>query len=112
VRAAEVTFKPSVPPLVARNFEVLNTNLAVRRIADSPRLPSSGVLISRFWRGGVVTAGPSILVGLVARASAKLNYAELCGLLAVSIIDQPALALTFAQQTTRSDVRAVAYAAV
>jgi uncharacterized transporter YbjL len=60
----------------------------------------------------VVTAGPSILVGLVARASAKLNHAELCGLLAVSNIDLPALALTFAQQTTRSDVRAVAYAAV
>lgn len=60
--------------------------------------------------GALVTAVPLIVVGLVARAWKKLNYAELCGLLAGSMTDPPALA--FAQQTTRSDVPAVAYAAV
>jgi putative transport protein len=40
----------------------------------------------------------------------KTNYAELCGLLAGSMTDPPALA--FAQQTTASDAPAVAYATV
>ncbi len=66
------------------------------------------------WRwlacGAVVTAMPLIVVGLVARAWKKLNFAELCGLLAGSMTDPPALA--FAQQTTQSDAPAVAYAAV
>jgi putative transport protein len=60
--------------------------------------------------GVVVTAVPLVLVGVVARAWKKLNYAELCGLLAGSMTDPPALA--FAQQTTGSDAPAVAYATV
>ena len=38
-----------------------------------------------------------VIVGFVARRWQKLNYAELCGLLAGSMTDPPALA--FAQQT-------------
>ena len=60
--------------------------------------------------GAVVTAVPLMAVGLLARAWKKLNYAELCGLLAGSMTDPPALA--FAQQTTGSDAPAVAYATV
>jgi putative transport protein len=60
--------------------------------------------------GAAITAGPLVLVGLLARAWKKLNYAELCGLLAGSMTDPPALA--FAQQTTASDAPAVAYATV
>ncbi|HEY8994416.1 MAG TPA: putative transporter [Lacunisphaera sp.] len=60
--------------------------------------------------GAIITAGPLVLVGVVARAWKKLNYAELCGLLAGSMTDPPALA--FAQQTTASDAPAVAYATV
>ena len=60
--------------------------------------------------GAAITAVPLIIVGLVARAWKKLNYAELCGLLAGSMTDPPALA--FAQQTTASDAPAVAYATV
>ncbi|HEX2861586.1 MAG TPA: putative transporter [Lacunisphaera sp.] len=66
------------------------------------------------WRwllfGAAITAGPLVVVGLLARAWKKLNYAELCGLLAGSMTDPPALA--FAQQTTASDAPAVAYATV
>ena len=58
----------------------------------------------------MVTAVPLLLVGLVARAWKKINYAEICGLLAGSMTDPPALA--FAQQTTASDAPAVAYASV
>lgn len=60
--------------------------------------------------GAVVTIVPLVVVGLLARAWKKLNYSELCGLLAGSMTDPPALA--FAQQTTGSDAPAVAYATV
>jgi putative transport protein len=60
--------------------------------------------------GALITAVPLVVVGLLARAWQKLNYAELCGLLAGSMTDPPALA--FAQQTTASDAPAVAYATV
>lgn len=60
--------------------------------------------------GAVVTAVPLLLVGLLARAWKKINYTEICGLLAGSMTDPPALA--FAQQTTASDAPAVAYASV
>lgn len=60
--------------------------------------------------GAVITALPLLITGIVARAWMKLNYAELCGLLAGSMTDPPALA--FAQQTTQSDAPAVAYATV
>jgi len=60
--------------------------------------------------GALITAVPLFVVALVARAWKKLNYAELCGLLAGAMTDPPALA--FAQQTTQSDAPAVAYAAV
>lgn len=60
--------------------------------------------------GAVITAVPLLVVGLLARAWKKLNYAELCGLLAGAMTDPPALA--FAQQSTGSDAPAVAYASV
>lgn len=60
--------------------------------------------------GAVITAVPLMVIGLVARFWKKLNYAELCGLLAGSMTDPPALA--FAQETTGSDAPAVAYATV
>jgi len=60
--------------------------------------------------GALVTAVPLLIVGLVARAWKKINYTEICGLLAGSMTDPPALA--FAQQTTASDAPAVAYASV
>jgi putative transport protein len=63
-----------------------------------------------FLCGAVVTIVPLLTVGLLARAWKKLNYTELCGLLAGSMTDPPALA--FAQQTTGSDAPAVAYATV
>ncbi|MFI5335542.1 MAG: permease, partial [Opitutales bacterium] len=60
--------------------------------------------------GALITLVPLLVVGLVARAWKKLNYAELCGVLAGSMTDPPALA--FAQQHLGSDAPAVAYATV
>ena len=60
--------------------------------------------------GAVITIVPVVIVGLIARAWKKINYAELCGLLAGSMTDSTALA--FAQQATASDAPAVAYATI
>jgi putative transport protein len=60
--------------------------------------------------GMVFTTVPLLLVGCIARLWKKVNYAELCGLLAGSLTDSPALA--FAQQMTGSDAPALAYATV
>jgi putative transport protein len=54
VRAAEASLRPSVPPPTGRNFEVRNANLVGRRIGAIPGLAGSGVVVSRFSRGGVV----------------------------------------------------------
>jgi len=60
--------------------------------------------------GAAVTIVPLLIVAFVARAWKKVNYTELCGLLAGSMTDPPALA--FSQQSTGSDAPAIAYATV
>jgi putative transport protein len=53
---------------------------------------------------------PLVSVALVARKVFKLDYPTLCGVLAGSMTDPPALA--FATSITKSDQPLVAYAAV
>ncbi len=60
--------------------------------------------------GGVVTLLPLMVVAMVARVFYKLNYLSLCGLLAGSMTDPPAL--SFAAMVTKSDTPHVAYASV
>ena len=60
--------------------------------------------------GAVITLVPLLLVGLGARIFGKLNYMPLCGLLAGSMTDPPALA--FAGSITNSEAPSVAYASV
>ena len=59
-----------------------------------------------FVTGTDTGIGKTLVSAILARAWKKLNYAELCGLLAGSMTDPPALA--YAQQTTNSDAPAVA----
>jgi putative transport protein len=65
-----------------------------------------------YWMalGAVITAVPLVAVALVARLVYKLNYLSLCGLLAGSMTDPPALG--FANQITSSDAPAITYASV
>jgi putative transport protein len=65
-----------------------------------------------YWMaaGAVLTFVPLLIVGLVGRKVLKLDYPTLCGVLAGSMTDPPALA--FASSITRSDQPLVAYAAV
>jgi putative transport protein len=64
------------------------------------------------WMGlaAIITLAPLMLVALFARAIYKTNYLTLCGLLAGSMTDPPALA--FAGQMTGSDAPSIAYATV
>jgi putative transport protein len=71
-------------------------------------LSGSGV----YWMaaGAVLTFVPLMIVGIVGRKFFKLDYPTLCGVLAGSMTDPPALA--FATGVTKSDQPLVAYAAV
>jgi len=65
-----------------------------------------------YWMaaGAVLTFVPLVIAGLVARKFFKLDYPTICGVLAGSMTDPPALA--FATSITKSDQPLVAYAAV
>lgn len=54
VADAEAAHAPSAPPPATRNFEVRNSNLVDSKLGEIPGLANSGVVISRFSRGGVV----------------------------------------------------------
>lgn len=60
--------------------------------------------------GALITAIPLLLVAFFARMVMKMNYMTLCGLLAGSMTDPPAL--QFAGTVTQSDAPSIAYASV
>ncbi len=60
--------------------------------------------------GAIITVIPLLGIGLIGRAFLKLNFMRLCGLLAGSMTDPPAL--VFANSIARSDAPSVAYATV
>jgi putative transport protein len=65
-----------------------------------------------YWMAcaAVITAFPLLLVGFIGRLFLKINYVALCGLLAGSMTDPPAL--QFANQMTAGEAPSVAYATV
>jgi putative transport protein len=64
------------------------------------------------WLGAaaLVTAVPLLLVGFVARRFFNLNYMSMCGFIAGSMTDPPALA--FANAIAKSDAPSISYATV
>jgi putative transport protein len=58
----------------------------------------------------IITVAPLLIVGLVARLALKTNYVSICGLLAGSMTDPPALA--FANTIAGSDAPSISYATV
>lgn len=62
------------------------------------------------WCGFIITVLPILIMGVVARKWAKINYCTLMGLIAGSTTDPPALA--FANQTAGNDAPAVGYSTV
>lgn len=65
-----------------------------------------------YWMGcaALITLLPILIVGLLGRLIYKLNFMSLCGLLAGSMTDPPALA--FANSLAHSDAPSVSYATV
>ncbi|MFQ3577748.1 MAG: putative transporter [Verrucomicrobiia bacterium] len=66
--------------------------------------------ISWFLWGATITLVPLVLVGIFARMILKLNYLTLCGVLAGSMTDPPALA--FSNSFTGSEAPSLSYATV
>lgn len=58
----------------------------------------------------IITTAPLLLVGLFARVFLRTNYVSICGLLAGSMTDPPALA--FANTVSGSDAPSISYATV
>ncbi len=65
-----------------------------------------------YWMAlaALITLAPLLIVGFAARFIFKMNYLPVCGLLAGSMTDPPAL--SFSQQMTGSDAPAFTYASV
>jgi putative transport protein len=71
---------------------------------------TSGPGLQWMFFGALITLLPLLIVGFVARLVFKVNFLMLCGLLAGSMTDPPALA--FANAAAGSDYPSVAYATV
>ena len=102
-----------------------SANLALREIGivlflSVVGLKSGGEFVSTLvdgdgllWMacGAVITLLPLLVVGFLARVFGKINYLSLCGMLAGSMTDPPALAFANAMHPT-SDAAALSYATV
>ncbi|MEI7766446.1 MAG: putative transporter [Phycisphaerae bacterium] len=98
--------------LLMREFGIV-LFLACVGLVSGPKFLStlvSGPGVYWMVMAAFITAVPMLLVGFIGRAFMKLNYVSLCGLLAGSMTDPPALA--FANQMTQSENPAVTYAMV
>lgn len=106
------------------SYTTVSANLMLREIGITMFLASVGLMsgekfIPAFisgkgfeWMGygAMITLIPIVLVFLFARLFMKKNYLEICGLLAGSMTDPPALA--FANSVTLSEAPSIAYATV
>nr|WP_321269381.1 putative transporter [uncultured Tolumonas sp.] len=102
-----------------------SANLALREIGivlflSVVGLKSGGEFVSTLvdgdgllWMacGAVITLLPLLAVGVLARVFGRINYLSICGLLAGSMTDPPALAFANAMHPT-SDAAALSYATV
>jgi len=101
-----------------------NANIAFRELGISLFLACVGLSAGEqfvnvllhgdglYWivYAGIINLVPLLGIGVAARVVFRANYAALCGLLAGSMTDPPALA--FSHTMTGSDVSSVVYAAV
>ena len=101
-----------------------NANIAFRELGISLFLACVGLSSGKqfvevllhgdglYWivYAGIINLVPLLCVGVAARMVFQANYAALCGLLAGSMTDPPALA--FSHTMTGSDASSVVYAAV
>jgi putative transport protein len=105
-------------------YTTLSANLMLREIGIVLFLASIGIMsgekfiptlmsgegLAMLGMGAVITLVPIILTGFYTRYRLKKNYLDICGLLAGSMTDPPALA--YANSIVQSEAPAVAYATV
>jgi Predicted permease len=107
-----VWFMPPAANLALREFGIV-LFLAVVGLLSGDRFVETlveGDGLAWIGYGALVTLIPLLVVGIVARAVKKQNYLTICGLLAGSMTDPPALA--FANAMSTSEAPALAYATV
>ncbi len=106
------------------SYTTPSANLMLREIGIVLFLASAGILSGEkfvdtlvsgdgflwMWYGAIITLIPVALTGFFARYFLKKNYLEICGLLAGSMTDPPALA--YANNIAPSDAPSVVYASV
>lgn len=105
-------------------YTTTSANLMLREIGLALFLASVGIKaganfvdtivdgdgLTYVWCGFLITVLPILIMGVVARKWAKINYCSLMGLIAGATTDPPALA--FANQTAGNDAPAVGYSTV
>ena len=105
-------------------YTTTSANLMLREIGLALFLASVGIKaganfvdtvvdgdgLTYVWCGFIITVLPILVMGVIARKWAKINYCTLMGLIAGSTTDPPALA--FANQTAGNDAPAVGYSTV
>ena len=107
-----VWYLPQSANLVLREIGIVLFLSAVGLKAGDQFIPTLVHGDGVYWMlgGAFITLVPLLTVGLFARAFYNLNYMTLCGLLAGSMTDPPALA--FATTLNNSDAPSISYASV
>jgi putative transport protein len=107
-----VWFMPATANTALREMGIILFLASVGLMAGEKFLPTLLSSHGLVWLGGAcaITILPLLAVGLFARLALKLNFVSLCGLLAGSMTDPPALA--FANSIAKTDAPSVAYASV
>ncbi|MEN9469132.1 MAG: hypothetical protein RL630_865 [Verrucomicrobiota bacterium] len=107
-----VWFMPATANTALREMGIILFLASVGIKAGEKFLPTLLSSDGMVWLAGAcaITILPLLVVGLFARLVLKLNFVSLCGLIAGSMTDPPALA--FANTIAKSDTPSVAYAAV
>ena len=107
-----VWFMPATANTALREMGIILFLASVGIKAGEKFLPTLLSSDGMVWLAGAcaITVLPLLAIGLFARLALRLNFVSLCGLLAGSMTDPPALA--FANSIAKSDTPSVAYAAV
>jgi putative transport protein len=107
-----VWYMPSGANLALRELGIILFLASVGLKAGGKFIPTlmSPQGVTWLAAGFCITLIPLVAVGIVARLLLKMNYVTLCGLIAGSMTDPPALA--FANSMVKSDGASVSYAAV
>lgn len=107
-----VWFMPATANTALREMGIILFLASVGLKAGEKFIPTLVSQDGLVWLGGAcaITFIPILATALFARLALKMNFVTLCGLLAGSLTDPPALA--FANTISKSDAPSVAYATV